>query len=106
MLAGCLFFKNNVYIHTRTSEFKTLSVMGYNQDLIKKIINKETLYHFTVAVILPFISILIQIIKSYQYGGVSMMILSSMIGSYLIIFIVAYFMTYITFRKEYVGRNL
>lgn len=105
ILAGCLYFKNIVYIHSRESEFKSLSVMGYNQDLIKKIINREVIYHFLIASVLPLISITVQIYKSYLFGGLSIIIMAIMIFSYIIVFIIAFILTLTAFRKEYIGRE-
>lgn len=105
ILAGCLYFKNIVYIHSRESEFKSLSVMGYNQDLIKKIINREVICHFLIASVLPLISIAVQIYKSYVFGGLSTIIMAIMIISYIAIFMTAFGLTLIAFRNEYTGRK-
>lgn len=105
ILAGCLYFKNIVYIHSRESEFKALSVMGYNQDMLKKIIHQEVIYHYLIASILPLISIIIQIYKSYVFGGLSPMIMTIMVISYLFIFMIAFILTLISFRNHYIGRE-
>lgn len=101
ILAGCLYFKNMIYIESREDTYKILDVMGYDNVLIHKIINREVYWYFILAIKLPLLAMLAQVFQSYIGGGLSLTIALIMIGSYMGVFLILFFIILFQFKKSY-----
>ena len=103
ILAGALYFKNSIYIQSRENEFLVLDAIGYNQDIIKKIIYREVIYTYLIATVLPIIVVFIEIIK--MRAVLSLSVAFIFVFSYILIFLISFILTLVTFLKKYVRKE-
>lgn len=97
ILAGSLYFRNMFYINSRENEFKVLDAIGYHQSIIKAIINREVIYSYIIATILPIIIIVIEMLQMVSLKIISTSIAFLILGSYFIIFFISFLLTLYSF---------
>ena len=87
MMLLCIYNNMTTLAAKRTIQYSNLVLLGYDEKMIKSIIKKEQYWYFALLFLLPFVYVIISIVKFMMYQDISIIFTISVLAVFIVLII-------------------
>lgn len=87
MMLLCIYNNMTTLAAKRTIQYSNLVLLGYDEKMIKSIIKKEQYWYFALLFLLPFVYVIISIVKFMIYQDISIIFTISVLAVFIVLII-------------------